>query len=758
MFRKKVKKAFTLVELLVVIAILAILATVSVVGYTQFTKRAQQSNDMSLTTQINTVLQADEVTGKPEYPTQAMAVMEEAGANIAELSPTTEGYSYVYNLKTNRVILFDGDKNVVAPEDTTISDADKAYCYAMVHSEEEKVEWVNAGYSVYLSSEFTGNTVEVNKAVGVDVGESNVTSVSITGTEANTATIYTNGGSVAIDAANATINHYGMANNVTVTAVDQTNSYHLYGTVELEITVKVGHIVIEAGASASAVLVDGNNVSIKVENNATLNSVGATSADYDVEIDSNVSYDVTVSDTTGLLLFAGGCGTEENPYLIENVEQFGNINDLDAEMLDGQSFYFKQIADITVNMRNPSSALVMYFRGVYDGGNYSVAVADESVAGTLILFWYPLGDVTIKNITTISNSKVGVSIIYLSLYTKELTISGITAESKNNETVKLNAGNFGFIVYYSLWDERSSDVNVEADMEGKQVVCIENCTVNASIENTGNCASPFIGQGLFPTENQGFDLTIRNCVNNGNVTSSLTAGLLSGNGTYYNDVALLYSDDATDEEKIAALNEAIHIENVVNNGTITAPRAYIVARASDEAGFINEYYATLIEGTGKLVALNNVIANEAINVYYMNGNYYVDNSNYEYKLVFKVSAISFPEGESNSRDVLIDVTALDDASLGDSYKLQTGKVYAYDSITALEKGVLTADEIAGLDYKYNCESYQVALITKGENTYVIFKAEKSLEEGGFEVDSSITTYVYGYDEDGTYLGNKRINQ
>lgn len=64
MFRKKVKKAFTLVELLVVIAILAILATVSVVGYTQFTKRAQQSNDMSLTTQINTVLQADRGYGK----------------------------------------------------------------------------------------------------------------------------------------------------------------------------------------------------------------------------------------------------------------------------------------------------------------------------------------------------------------------------------------------------------------------------------------------------------------------------------------------------------------------------------------------------------------------------------------------------------------------------------------------------------------------------------------------------------------------
>ena len=241
MFRKKVKKAFTLVELLVVIAILAILATVSVVGYMQFTKRAQQSNDMSLTTQINTVLQADEVTGKPEYPTQAMAVMEEAGANIAELSPTTEGYSYVYNLKTNRVILLDGDKNVVAPEDTTISDADKAYCYAMVHSEEEMVEWVNAGYSVYLSSEFTGNTVEVNKAVGVDVGESNVTSVSITGSEQNTITVYTKDGTIAVNAGGATVNHNGQLNTADIQSVAM-HSYYEYGRVIGTLTLSSGSV------------------------------------------------------------------------------------------------------------------------------------------------------------------------------------------------------------------------------------------------------------------------------------------------------------------------------------------------------------------------------------------------------------------------------------------------------------------------------------------------------------------------------------
>ena len=52
------KKAFTLVELLVVIAIIAILAVAGVVGYVVFTKKAQQSNDTSLVSQLNEYMAA----------------------------------------------------------------------------------------------------------------------------------------------------------------------------------------------------------------------------------------------------------------------------------------------------------------------------------------------------------------------------------------------------------------------------------------------------------------------------------------------------------------------------------------------------------------------------------------------------------------------------------------------------------------------------------------------------------------------------
>ena len=54
------KKAFTLVELLVVIAIIAILATAGIVGYTVFTEKARKSNAESELNQVKTLLEAED--------------------------------------------------------------------------------------------------------------------------------------------------------------------------------------------------------------------------------------------------------------------------------------------------------------------------------------------------------------------------------------------------------------------------------------------------------------------------------------------------------------------------------------------------------------------------------------------------------------------------------------------------------------------------------------------------------------------------
>ena len=132
------RKGFTLVELLVVIAILAVLATVSVVGYTSFTKKAKVSNDVSLTTQMNTILQANEVTdGKNATPHEAVEELVAGGLDVTKLTPTANGYSYVYDLDTNRMVLVDEKMNVVSPDKSTF--ANKLNVFAFVEKEADFV-------------------------------------------------------------------------------------------------------------------------------------------------------------------------------------------------------------------------------------------------------------------------------------------------------------------------------------------------------------------------------------------------------------------------------------------------------------------------------------------------------------------------------------------------------------------------------------------------------------------------------------------
>ena len=236
--KKKIKKAFTLVELLVVIAILAILATVSIVGYNSFTKKAKVSNDTSLVSQLNTLLKADSmVNGDAKTPTDALKITSEAGYDVEKLTPTANDYEIIWNQAKNEFALLDENKNVVFGEKNT----DEYKNWRFVDSYDK--DSVN---SMYLKGSFYSSNIEDLK-VGIDVGNNTkIDTISYVNDDIlNDTIIRTNGATLTINDSNDTILHFGNANTVNVNSIGK--EYHEYGSAR-QIVVKSGKVVNESSA------------------------------------------------------------------------------------------------------------------------------------------------------------------------------------------------------------------------------------------------------------------------------------------------------------------------------------------------------------------------------------------------------------------------------------------------------------------------------------------------------------------------------
>ena len=116
--KRQNKKAFTLVELLVVIAILAILASVAVVGYTSFLKNAALSKDDSTVTQLNRYLEALKADSKSEFYGEDIHagnireitahILEESGLSELEAEAAKYGYDFYYDLQEGKYVSVHG--------------------------------------------------------------------------------------------------------------------------------------------------------------------------------------------------------------------------------------------------------------------------------------------------------------------------------------------------------------------------------------------------------------------------------------------------------------------------------------------------------------------------------------------------------------------------------------------------------------------------------------------------------------------------
>lgn len=116
---KNSKKAFTIVELVIVIAVIAILAAVLIPTFSSLIDQANVNSDIAAVKQMNTYLASDEqINGKPSDWQGALKVLNKSNLDADNYKALSSEYKLVYDSSLNRVLYVESSSNtVVYPEE-----------------------------------------------------------------------------------------------------------------------------------------------------------------------------------------------------------------------------------------------------------------------------------------------------------------------------------------------------------------------------------------------------------------------------------------------------------------------------------------------------------------------------------------------------------------------------------------------------------------------------------------------------------------
>ena len=247
-------------------------------------------------------------------------------------------------------------------------------------------------------------------------------------------------------------------------------------------------------------------------------------------------------------LFAGGTGTAEDPFVIQNAEQLKAFRD---KVNAGNTFEGKTIelmADITVSDWTPIGQKGgTKFNGTFDGNGKSVTINGISTElntafDGCVGFFGAVENATVKNLTVEGNvsGKNAAGIV-------ARVFSGATIENCVNKANVTATSKAGGIVSYAQGDNSSQYGALSSDCT------ITNCKNYGEVITTGDAAGGIYGWSsdksgnlkIIGCENSGAVtatgekaaggivgqcrvITVENCTNNGNISSSKNAGGIIG--------------------------------------------------------------------------------------------------------------------------------------------------------------------------------------------------------------------------------------
>ena len=614
-FLSKLRRGFTITELVIVIAVVAILAAVLIPTFSNIIKKADESADTQLVKNLNTILSSEQTVSQEAAPTmsKAIAQAQEGGYTVDKLTPTSDG-DILWEQDSNRFVLVSDGKIIFKDSTTTASIQDEPYKFWKITNEDGEIQTNTAGYSYYLGNNYSGGkTLDVT--AGLDVGGQTIEKITYATEKEQTVVFNTTGGTLEINAPKSDVKHYGSAEIVNINSVDY-NSYHLYGSVTNTLTVEKGRVYFEASSSVSTVkaqpTAEAATGSIVIDGSSSaqvgaivISSTTTTSVDVSDALTSYITEDSVVGGNTlteiGNKYFSGGMGTENNPFKISDETDLLNVNVL-ADEQKTTAFYFTQTADINVNASNwwdsaGNCAKSLLFNGIYDGGGHNIKLTESFTNITVFALFSVPESAVIRNVNLYSAADCLMSAVQGDGGNlRSITLDNVDAYSIDNEMISISSSNAGFMVYSHLYPDYDLTLT------------ITNCDVRASITNTGDCTGVFMGGCIYwglAQSNQSAGntrdhrLVITNCTFSGEVYGASQAGLIFGNGSHATYGVGKY-DDWTNDVAYEYIVEHMTIENVKNNGVISSgyggtifggnPNTEVVSR-------LHEHYLEAVGGT-----------------------------------------------------------------------------------------------------------------------------------------------------------------
>ena len=589
----KNRKGFTIVELVIVIAIIAILAAVLIPTFASLIAKANVSADTQLVRNLNTALTTEKAGGENNKTmNDALKMAKNAGYDIDRIV-SKSGNNIGWDSKNDRFVLIDANNDTYIYPTDAGSNAQKvqnAVDYFVIYKEIPS----NPKYSIYLSKDATLADGTVTVSVGFDAGENtNVKTVKYIGDKGYNVIIRTNGSTLEVNAPQDTVNRYGVAASVKITAVAPA-SYHEFGEVVGNLEIIKGRLEIAASANVNTVLVsskNANDVKIDVVSGATVGTVAPTTAEAKTDVEASTTIPTEAKLTNVIKVnsnFAGGLGTERSPYLIANKAQLMAANDA---FTTNNKVYFKQVADIVID--RTWSAVKLY--GEYDGNNYTVTMDGTKGTASVVAIFVAEAQAAVSNLKIVSDETCLLAAIEYDaaridgVEKQTIYVSGITSTVKDGKTINVYESNAGFLVYSHVWNALNQPVEV----------VLKNCTVNASAKSSAACLGGFIGGTIYFADPYGNTLEVSDCTFKGNLYGQ-QVGLIFGNGTNKSNEELLGEDYKLTADQLKAISTKTKDDGTLEFGNLFFNNEMIPQDSTNKGTFASIF----ANGNAKLKTLS----------------------------------------------------------------------------------------------------------------------------------------------------------